>query len=335
MTGDFRLNHEDPPLLKLLWALPLVLGDRPPYPSDVAAASNNDHWKIGSALLYDSGVPPARLLTPARRVNLAVGCGVVLLAGWWAFRAWGGRLAGLAAAGFAAADPNLLALSCILSTDVGLTFFALLSESNQERVHYSTSWSWLTAGKLDFGLQILADPLSAFEMLVVAGIGGLIIWYSIGYMDGSDEERRYFAYMSLFVFSMLVLVQAGNLLLLLAGWGMVGLCSYLLIGYDQHRPAAIAAAKKAFIMNAFGDATFALALFALIQHTGTTDFFRSFFLMTQQSSNPYILFAGSFIGDYTGTAVDASGRAVTVWTDFRGNPGVTTPNQDTIVGIDF
>ena len=57
--------------------------------------------------------------------------------------------------------------------------------------------------------------------------------------------------------------------------------------------------------------------------------------MTQQSSNPYILFAGSFIGDYTGTAVDASGRAVTVWTDFRGNPGVTTPNQDTIVGIDF
>ena len=125
VTGDFRLNHEDPPLLKLLWALPLVLGDRPPYPSDVAAASNNDHWKIGSALLYDSGVPPARLLTPARRVNLAVGCGVVLLAGWWAFRAWGSHLAGLAAAAFAAADPNLLALSCILSTDVGLSVVVL------------------------------------------------------------------------------------------------------------------------------------------------------------------------------------------------------------------
>jgi NADH-quinone oxidoreductase subunit L len=78
--------------------------------------------------------------------------------------------------------------------------------------------------------------------------------------------------MSLFVFSMLLLVQGANLLLLLCGWGMVGLSSYLLIGYDQHRPAAIAAAKKAFVMNAFGDATMALALFLLIQQTGTLDF---------------------------------------------------------------
>jgi NADH-quinone oxidoreductase subunit L len=90
-------------------------------------------------------------------------------------------------------------------------------------------------------------------------------------MDGEDEERRYFAYMSLFLFSMLLLVQSGNLLLLLAGWGMVGLSSYLLIGYYQERPEAIAAAKKAFVMNAFGDATFALALFLLIQHTGQLD----------------------------------------------------------------
>jgi NADH-quinone oxidoreductase subunit L len=91
-------------------------------------------------------------------------------------------------------------------------------------------------------------------------------------MDGEDEERRYFAYMSLFVFSMLLLVQSGNLLLLLAGWGMVGLSSYLLIGFHQDRPSAIAAAKKAFVMNAFGDATMALALFLLIQHTGRLDF---------------------------------------------------------------
>ena len=105
-------------------------------------------------------------------------------------------------------------------------------------------------------------------MLIVTGVGSLIVAYSVGYMDGEDEERRFFAYMSLFVFSMLLLVQGGNLLLLLAGWGMVGLSSYLLIGYYQDRPSAIAAAKKAFVMNAFGDATMVLALFLLIQHTG-------------------------------------------------------------------
>jgi NADH-quinone oxidoreductase subunit L len=109
-------------------------------------------------------------------------------------------------------------------------------------------------------------------MLVVSGVGFLIVAYSIGYMDGDREERRYFAYMALFVFSMLLLVQGGNLLLLLAGWGMVGLSSYLLIGYWHERPSAIAAAKKAFVMNAIGDATMALALFVVIQRTGTLAF---------------------------------------------------------------
>ena len=73
-------------------------------------------------------------------------------------------------------------------------------------------------------------------MLIVTGVGALIVAYSVGYMEGEDEERRFFAYMSLFVFSMLLLVQCGNLLLLLAGWGMVGLSSYLLIGFYQERP---------------------------------------------------------------------------------------------------
>ena len=109
-------------------------------------------------------------------------------------------------------------------------------------------------------------------MLIVSGVGGLIVLYSIGYMDGDPEERRYFAYMALFVFSMLLLVQAGNFLLLLAGWGLVGLASYLLIGFWHERPEAVAAAKKAFVMNAFGDATMALAFFVLIWQTGTLDF---------------------------------------------------------------
>ena len=109
-------------------------------------------------------------------------------------------------------------------------------------------------------------------MMIVSGVGGLIVWYSMGYMAGDDEERRYFAYMSLFVFSMLLLVQAGNFLLLLVGWGLVGLASYLLIGFWHHRPEAVAAAKKAFVMNAIGDATFALALVLLIWETGTLEF---------------------------------------------------------------
>ena len=113
-------------------------------------------------------------------------------------------------------------------------------------------------------------------MLIVSGVGGLIVLYSIGYMDGDPEERRYFAYMSLFVFSMLMLVQAGNFLLLLVGWGLVGLASYLLIGFWHERPEAVAAAKKAFVMNAFGDATMALAFFVLIWQTGTLDFAAAF-----------------------------------------------------------
>src|ERR1044071_7477672 len=154
-----------------------------------------------------------------------------------------------------------------------VTFAKLLSlPPRQRQDHYSTAWHWLSSGNLDFGLRILVDPLSVFMMLIVSGVGALIVAYSIGYMDGDDEERRFFAYMALFVFSMLLLVQAGNLLMLLAGWGLVGLSSYLLIGYHQDRPSAIAAAKKAFVMNASGDATMSPALFLLLQHTGRLNY---------------------------------------------------------------
>ena len=153
-----------------------------------------------------------------------------------------------------------------------VAFFTMLGESPEDRAHATTSWTWLAAGNFSAGVTLLTDQLSVMMMLIVTGVGSLIVAYSVGYMDREDEERRFFAYMSLFVFSMLLLVQGGNLLLLLAGWGMVGLSSYLLIGYYQERESAIRAAKKAFIMNAFGDATMALALFLLIEHTGRLDF---------------------------------------------------------------
>jgi len=170
-----------------------------------------------------------------------------------------------------------------------VAFVGLRGDAPDHRSHLSTSWDWLAAGGFHAGFTILVDPLSVFMMLVVSGVGSLIVAYSIGYMDGEEEERRYFAYIALFVFSMLLLVQGGNLLLLLAGWGMVGLSSYLLIGFDQQRPAAVAAAKKAFVMNAFGDATMALSLFLLIQHTGTLDYGRTFERAQGLASNHWVV----------------------------------------------
>src|SRR6476469_4547848 len=167
----------------------------------------------------------------------------------------------------------LATLSCFVAFGGAVaSFVGLLGRAPEQRAVVSTAWTWITGGSYQSGFEVLIDPLSVFMMLIVSGVGALIIAYSIGYMDGDDEERRYFAYMALFVFSMLLLVQGGNLLILLAGWGMVGLCSYLLIGYWHERPSAIAAAKKAFVMNAIGDATMALAFFLLIKEANSLDF---------------------------------------------------------------
>jgi NADH-quinone oxidoreductase subunit L len=170
-------------------------------------------------------------------------------------------------------------------------FSTMLTRSPDNRREVSTAWTWLSAGNFRVGLSILVDPLSVFMMLIVSGVGGLIVLYSIGYMHDDDEERRYFAYMALFVFSMLMLVEGGNLLLLLVGWGLVGLSSYLLIGFWHDRPSAVAAAKKAFVMNAVGDATFALALFLLISETGTVDYSAVFSAAPGLSQTVLILIA--------------------------------------------
>jgi NADH-quinone oxidoreductase subunit L len=167
----------------------------------------------------------------------------------------------------------LATLSCFVSFGGAVAaFVSLLGRNAEQRSVLSIAWIWITGGTYRSSLSLLIDPLSVMMMLVVSGVGALIVLYSIGYMDGDREERRYFAYMALFVFSMLLLVQGGNLLILLAGWGMVGLSSYLLIGFWHERPSAVAAAKKAFVMNAIGDATMALALFLLIQKAGSVDF---------------------------------------------------------------
>ena len=176
------------------------------------------------------------------------------------------------------------------------SFIALLGQSEEERSHLTTAWTWLSTGTFDVGMTLLVDPLSVMMMLIVSGVGGLIVLYSVGYMDGDDEERRYFAYMSLFVFAMLMLVQGGNFLLLLVGWGLVGLASYLLIGFWHERAEAVAAAKKAFVMNAFGDATMALAFFVLIWQTGSLGFEEVFAGAEGMSSTALNLVALGLLG---------------------------------------
>ena len=123
-------------------------------------------------------------------------------------------------------------------------------------------------------------------MLIVTGVGGLIVAYSNAYMEGEDEERRYFAYMAFFVFAMLMLVEGGNLLMLLVGWGLVGLASYLLIGFYHDRRAAVEAAKKAFVINAVGDAIMALGFFLLIFHVGSARLRRSCSTPRSPASSP-------------------------------------------------
>ncbi|MBM2823128.1 MAG: proton-translocating NADH-quinone oxidoreductase, chain [Thermoleophilia bacterium] len=174
--------------------------------------------------------------------------------------------------------------------------FGLWAADPVDRERVSTAYTWLAAGDFEVGFQILVDPLSSVMMLIVSGVGGLIVWYSMGYMAGDEEERRYFAYMSIFVFSMLMLVEAGNFLLLLVGWGLVGLASYLLIGFWHKRPEAVAAAKKAFVMNAIGDATFALACVLLIWETGTLELFGVFEDVGSMSSTTVNLVALGLLG---------------------------------------
>lgn len=171
-TGSFRLNAEDPPLLKLLWAAPLAAEVSPTYPGDVGGTTDN-HWHIANALLYESGVPPRQLLDPARRMNLGLGCGLVLLVGWVAFRVWGSPFAAVAGCAFAAADPTLLALSCVLTTDLGLTLLGLLTCYLLWEYAATPSRGLLIATGLSLGLTF-ASKFSAIGVVAGLGVAGLV-----------------------------------------------------------------------------------------------------------------------------------------------------------------
>ena len=128
---------------------------------------------------------------------------------------------------------------------------------------------WVTSGDLEFYWSLKVDTLTAVMLIVVTTVSAVVHIYSIGYMHHDDAIPRFFAYLSLFTFSMLMLVTADNLVQLFFGWEGVGLCSYLLIGFWYKRPSANAAAIKAFLVNRVGDVGFALGIFATFVLFGT------------------------------------------------------------------
>ncbi len=149
----------------------------------------------------------------------------------------------------------------------------LVSRPGEERLATQHLFDWVTSGGFTVGADLRLDALSATMILVVTGVGALIHLYAIGYMADDPRRGRFFAYLNLFVFFMLMLVLGGNYLVLYLGWEGVGLCSYLLIGYYYEKPAAREAAKKAFLVNRVGDFGFGLGIMLIYLVFGTVSYF--------------------------------------------------------------
>lgn len=151
-------------------------------------------------------------------------------------------------------------------------FFDMLGKSGEDRAMSSHVYSWVPVGgfQADIGFQL--DQLSMTFVLLISGVGTLIHIYSIGYMEHDERRRRFFGYLNLFVAAMLLLVLADNYFLLYVGWEGVGLASYLLIGFWQHKPSAATAAKKAFLVNRVGDVGLSIAIMLMFTTFGTFSF---------------------------------------------------------------
>jgi NADH-quinone oxidoreductase subunit L len=153
---------------------------------------------------------------------------------------------------------------------------ALQGHSPAHRQIVSSLWNYASTAGIDAQMSILVDPLSVFMILVVTGVSTLIHLYSVSYMEGDRGYSRYFAYLNFFVFSMLLLVLAGNFLLLIVGWAFVGAASYLLISFWYRRTTATRAGIKAFVINVVGDVGLVLGTFFIFKHTGSLDLLKSF-----------------------------------------------------------
>ncbi|CAB4884873.1 unannotated protein [freshwater metagenome] len=169
---------------------------------------------------------------------------------------------------------HLLATAAAVSSFVvaALVFSSMLGRDESDRTLTHTLFRWVPVDQLqvDFGMR--ADQLSICFVLLITGVGSLIHVYSIGYMSHDPERRRFFAYLNLFLAAMLLLVLADNFLGLYLGWEGVGLASYLLIGFWQHKPSAATAARKAFVVNRVGDIGLAIALMIMFVNFGSVQY---------------------------------------------------------------
>ena len=153
-----------------------------------------------------------------------------------------------------------------------VTFLGLMAEDKEERRFVQTLWEWVPAGDFSVDVGFLVDPLSITMTLFITGVGALIHLYSIGYMHGDENFSKFFLYLNLFAFSMLMLVLGDNMLLTFLGWEGVGACSYFLISFWFTEEANASAGKKAFVTNRVGDWGFMVAMFLLFTTIGSIEY---------------------------------------------------------------
>jgi NADH-quinone oxidoreductase subunit L len=156
------------------------------------------------------------------------------------------------------------------------TLISLQAHASDHRQLVSSLWNYASTVGINAQMSILVDPLSVFMILTVTGVSTLIHLYSISYMEKDRGFVRYFSYLNFFVFSMLLLVLAGNFLLLIVGWAFVGAASYLLISFWYRRTTATKAGIKAFVINVVGDVGLVLGTYFIFKHTHTLDFLKAF-----------------------------------------------------------
>ncbi|MVN20058.1 NADH-quinone oxidoreductase subunit L [Mucilaginibacter arboris] len=169
---------------------------------------------------------------------------------------------------------NLIGLlgSLVVLIPFILSVMLFLSVKNSGQPINVTYFEWIKAGKLSVPFSFLVDQLSSLMLLIITGVGFLIHIYSISYMHDDEGFGKFFAYLNLFIFFMLLLVLGSNYIILFIGWEGVGLCSYLLIGFWFTNPDYADAAKKAFVMNRIGDLGFLIAIFVMIATFGSASF---------------------------------------------------------------
>ena len=177
------------------------------------------------------------------------------------------------------------------------TIFLFFSLFHQEDLSLSFSlFEWLHIGSFKISFSFLLDPLSIFMLLVITGVGFLIHFFSVYYMSHDNRPAKYFSYLNLFIFNMIILVSADNLFLMFLGWEGVGLCSYFLIGFWFTDAKKAAAGMKAFIVNRIGDIGFLLGMFFLFQQFHSLNFNVLFeFIAAEQFDLNYIKWACFFL----------------------------------------